>query len=100
MDPYSHPVVSHSVSTEKEATYSPLLGLSTFDGASLNGEPDDVFDTTLEWVQRSASAGHKWIVSSDEQSPPSQGVAPDSMDPLHDSIRQNVLWGNIMAGGA
>jgi hypothetical protein len=92
--------VSHSVSTLKEGTYGPLLGRQSFDGASLNGEPSDVFDVTLEWVQRSASAGHKWIVSSDEQSPPSQGVAPDIIDPLQDSIRQNVLWGNIMAGGA
>jgi len=99
VDPYKHPVVSHSISTEKESTYAPMLGHSTFDGASLNGEPVDVFEVTIEWIQRSSNAGHKWIVTSDEQSPPGVGVEPDSFDPQHDNIRKNVLWGNIMAGG-
>jgi len=61
--------VSHSVATLKEETYGPLLGYPTFDGVSLNGEPADVFDSTLEWVQRSNTIGHPWVVSSDEVVP-------------------------------
>ena len=100
VDPYNHPIVSHSISTEKEETYAPLLGRPTFDGASLNAEQQDVFAHTLEWVQRSAASDHKWIVTSDEQGSKTVGVVPDSLDPLHNNIRMNVLWGNIMAGGA
>ena len=100
VDPYKHPVVSHSVSTQKQATFGPLLGYPSFDGVSLNSEPEDIFAVTLEWIQRSAAAGRKWIVCSDEQSPPSVGVKPDSIDPQHDVIRKYALWGNIMSGGA
>jgi hypothetical protein len=32
--------------------------------------------------------------------PASTGVKPDSSDPQHHEIRQNVLWANIMAGGS
>jgi hypothetical protein len=54
----------------------------------------------LKWVQQSAIAGHKWVVSFDEQGPADVGVAPDSVDPSHDSIRKSVLWANLLAGGA
>jgi len=102
LDPYDHPVVSHSlvVSADQESTYAPLLGHPSFDGVSLNLEPINVFDDTLKWVERSAAAGRKWIVCNDEQSHPSIGVKPDIDDPTHDSIRKNSLWGNLMAGGA
>lgn len=100
LDSYDHPIVSHSVSTEQESTYASLLGHETFDGVSLNIEPENVFDDTLEWVQRSAVAGHKWIVCNDEQNHPSIGAAPDESDPTHDMIRKFVLWSNFMAGGA
>jgi len=100
LDPYNHPIVasSHAGKDKWERVYAPLLGYPTFDGASLNAEPRVIFDTVLEWVQRSAAAGKKWIVSSDAQSA-SVGVAPDSEDPLHDSIRKDTLWATIMAGG-
>jgi hypothetical protein len=51
-------------------------------------------------VKKSKAAGRTWIVSSDEQAPASVGVVADSVDPNHDTIRKNALWGNIMAGGA
>jgi len=101
LDPYNHPIVSHSASTgeQREEIYGPLLGQSNFDGASLNLKPEEVHDTSLEWLKRSAIAGHRWIVSNDEQQPSSLGVVPDSEDPSHDLIRKFVLWGNLMAGG-
>jgi Putative collagen-binding domain of a collagenase len=85
----------------KDIDYGPLLGLDTFDGASLQSDNSSlVFNETLEWVQRSANSGRKWVVASDEIGHWKIGVKPDNIDPTHDEIRKDVLWGNIMAGGA
>jgi len=62
-DPYKHPIVSHHVTTLQQETFAPLLGYASFDGPSLNLEPEDVFESTLEWVQRSSEMGHPWVVS-------------------------------------
>jgi hypothetical protein len=51
---------------------------------------------TLSRVTASANAGHPWVVSNDEQGNAETGVLPDSVDPQHDEIRRDVLWGNIM----
>ena len=73
LDPYDHPIVSHTLVTEKEAVFGPLLGYDAFDGAAVHAEPENIFDDVLEWVQRSAAAGKKWIVANDEQSPSAVG---------------------------
>jgi hypothetical protein len=84
-----------------DEVYAPLLGYSTFDGASLQiSNKLDVFSQTLKWVQASSAAGRKWVVANDEQGSYQTGVVPDTDDPTHDVVRKNVLWGNIMAGGA
>lgn len=90
----------HNNFKDHQAIYSPLLGYPTYDGVSLQSDPSTIFDDTLEWRTRSANAGHKWVVANDEQSPAKVGVMPDTDDPDHDQIRQDVLWANIMAGGA
>lgn len=51
-------------------------------------------------MQQSAALRRKWVVSNDEQNPANDVVLPDRVDPNHDIIRINSLWGNIMAGGA
>ena len=100
IDPYHHPVVIHTFPLQHELVYRTLLGHGTFDGVSLQAHPNTIHKDTLKWVKESAAAGRKWVVANDEQNPPRKGVLPDANDPLHDSIRQKVLWGNIMAGGA
>jgi Putative collagen-binding domain of a collagenase len=100
VDPYDNPIVMHTFPGRLESDYTPLLGYPTFDGISIQTGPDTGFSTTLEWVQKSAAAGRKWIVAYDEQGNADSGVLPDSVDPQHDEIRTKVLWGNIMAGGA
>ncbi len=40
------------------------------------------------------------MVCVDEIGHYSIGAAPDNVDPGHDHIRKNVLWANLMAGGA
>jgi hypothetical protein len=94
IDPYKHIVVTHTPSNSQ--LYSQLTGYSTFDGPSLQTNPTNVFKNTLQWVTASAAAGHKWIVTNDEQNSASDGVLPDLVDPNHNTIRQQVLWGNIM----
>jgi len=100
LDPYDHPIVVHTFPGQKETVYGPLVGFSNLDGASLQSSPSNVFSDTLEWRDRSAVGGHSWVVACDEQGNAQTGVVPDSVDPNHDVIRENVLWGNIMAGGA
>jgi Domain of unknown function (DUF5060) len=104
-DPYQHPVVVHSVPDGKNEVYGPLLQedrtTGYYAGASLQiDNPTSVFDETLFWIKQSEANSQKWIVSNDEQGPWKDGVLPDEDDPDHDDIRKNVLWGNIMAGGA
>jgi hypothetical protein len=100
IDSYQHHVVIHNNFKAHQATYAPLLGYPTYDGVSLQSSPSTIFNDTLEWRTRSADAGHKWVVANDEQNPAKDGVKPDANDPAHDVIRQDVLWANIMAGGA
>jgi hypothetical protein len=96
VDPYNHIVVFHT--RPNSDLYSDFLGFPSIDGASLQNNPDSVFEATLNWVSQSASTGKKWVVANDEQNPALDGVLPDSEDPEHNDIRINVLWGNIMVG--
>ena len=99
IDPYGHPVVVHTFPGAKNSVYTPLLGYPTFDGASLQSGKSSVFRDTKEWVQRSATSGRKWVVANDEQGNAQEGILPDANNPTHDDEREEVLWGNIMAGG-
>jgi hypothetical protein len=91
--------VIHTLPNAKTSVFDPLFGLDTWDGVSLQIREGDVFDETLKWVEKSASSGRKWVVANDEQGPWQVGILPDDLDPTHDDVRKDVLWGNIMAGG-
>jgi hypothetical protein len=94
VDPYKHSVVFHTASNSD--LYTDFLGFPSLDGTSLQNKPSLVFSATLRWVTQSAAAGKKWVVANDEQNSAFNGVVPDSVDPDHDSIREDALWGNIM----
>lgn len=101
VDPYSHPVVVHTFPGQYSQVYTPLLGFKDFDGPSLQmGDMTKTHSETKTWIDSSAQAGHKWFVSLDEIGPASTGVATDTNDYWHDSVRHHALWGNLMAGGA
>ena len=114
LDPYDHAIVVHTDPQRDgyEPIYGPLLGFPLFDGASLQVfEPNKggelnvvnwlgVHRITLEWRNRSAAAGHKWIVSGDEMGGWANGLRPDAVDPTRDWPRKYGLWGNLTAGGA
>jgi hypothetical protein len=99
-DPYNHPVVIHTFPSQGDAVYGGLVGNNGYDGASVQTSKNSVFSKTLQWRDQSAAAGRKWVVANDEQGSAQEGVVPDANDPSHDIVRSNVLWGNIMAGGA
>jgi Putative collagen-binding domain of a collagenase len=99
IDPYQNTILIYSAQNDQEIIFNQLLGLASIDGVSLQSEASRTFDSTMEWVQKSAAAGYPWIVSCDEQDSV-VGVLPDGKGNNNDSIRANVLWGNIFAGGA
>ena len=99
-DPYKHVIVVHTYTNQKSKVYPDLLGYPAYGGVSVQSNAGKVFSDTLDWREKSAAAGHKWVVANDEQGPYTAGVVPDADDASHDLIRKQVLWGNIMAGGA
>ncbi len=106
-DPYGHLIVVHSLFNDFEDVYGPMLGnQSALTGMSLQANWKLVHQLTLEWSERSAEAGKPWVIGSDEQNPSSNGVPPDDNylqgsipNISKDDIRQQVLWGNLLAGG-
>ncbi|MFP4096306.1 MAG: DUF5060 domain-containing protein [Cyclobacteriaceae bacterium] len=101
-DPYQNLVVLHTHANPKfrYQVLEPLLGNEYLDGPSLQiGNTSDVHSETLHWLKASADAGKQWVVNLDEIGPHYFGALPDDIDPAHDTIRNEVLWGNLMAGG-
>lgn len=100
LDPYDHPVVMHNPVGAQENVFGPLVGHPTFEGTSLQmSDKSSSHAETIKWIGRSAASGRKWLVSVDEIGGAGDGVVPDSVDPAHNAVRKQVLWGNLMAGG-
>ena len=103
VDPYNNFVVLHTHSDDvaRDSILTPLLGHPTLDGPSLQiGSVYDVHRVTKDWIEQSDKSAKKWVVNLDEIGQYWKGVLPDSYDPDHDTVRQEALWGNLMAGGA
>lgn len=103
INPYDQLIVVHTHSNESDRHnyISQLLGHESINGPSIQvGNPMNSFEQSLKWVNLSEESSHKWVVSIDEIGQSWKGALPDSYDPQHDTIRQHVLWANLMAGGA
>lgn len=108
IDPYDHHIVVHAVPKDNDLIYTPLLGeQSELTGMSLQSPYKSVHELTRTWLARSEAAGKIWVVANDEQGPSNIGVPVDSdypgssnTEPSTRDIREQVLWGNLMAGGA
>lgn len=96
IDPYNNPILVQA--TEPAGMLSSLLGVETVEGVSLHSSNEDIQSETLKWLQRSAAKGRKWVVSADQQADVNEGVKPDSNSNF-DVIREQALYGNLMAGG-
>lgn len=94
-DPYSSPI---TVRTNSATVIPELLAIATVDGVSLHTEDmSKINANTISWL---AAGTGGLVVSSDEQGIATTGVVPDVDDPEHNTVRQDVLWCNLMAGGS
>ncbi|MEM6768480.1 MAG: DUF5060 domain-containing protein, partial [Bacteroidota bacterium] len=100
-DPYHHPIVLHTHSTikEKDEILEPLLGVEFLDGLSFQvNKRENVHAEAIKWRKLSEEAGHPWTIGMDEIGFWYKGVMPDAVNPDHDTIRAEVLWGGLLAG--
>lgn len=103
MDPYDHPVLihTHAWKGQKDELLPALLGHKPLDGLSFQVDhKEQVHDELLNWSQLAKNADHPWLITMDEIGMWHTGVMPDSVNPNHDTIRHQVLWGSLMAGAA
>jgi len=102
-DPYKNIVLlhTHAHSDAQDLYLEPLLGYEYLDGPSMQTHhPHNVHDRVLKFIDASKKTEKRWIVCQDEIGPADTGAKPDVDDPEHNEIRAQVLWGNLMAGGA
>lgn len=115
-DVYEHPIISQANGTlsAHDRYYTPLLGFTNFDGASMQvgltdldsdetpSAPGKIHNAVLKWVQASNNSGYPWVVMLDEIGHWSDGIVPDgdARDPTNRRARREGFWGTIMAGGA
>jgi hypothetical protein len=101
VNPYN-PIIflhTHSNDQSQDEMLNPLLGFENLDGASMQiAKPHKVNERIIKWVYESTKKGKRWLVNMDEIGPHWKGVMPDSFDESHDTIRNNVLWGSLLAG--
>ena len=103
LNPYPSNVVLHTHSNDqKQDEYlMPMLGFNFLDGPSMQiGIPVRVHQRIKKWVDESKKVGNRWLVNLDEIGPAWKGVMPDSFDANHDTVRNECLWGTLLAGGA
>lgn len=102
-DPYRHHIVIHTYPGQHDEVYGQLTGnQSKYTGPSIQTGWSNVHKATKKWYDASAQAGKPWVVANDEQGNANTGVPHDAYtgSPSQDDIRNTVLWGNLLAGGA
>lgn len=115
LDPYSHPIVVHTYPNKQDDVYRPLLGDgSKLTGVSLqNSSLQTTHAQTIKWIDASQRSGKPWVVAFDESGSAAHGQCPDlgyrgfdgrdrtgKMIYTEHEVRQQTLWGVLMAGGA
>ncbi|MEL6805480.1 MAG: DUF5060 domain-containing protein, partial [Bacteroidota bacterium] len=103
-DPYQNLVVIHSHADKKlrYEMFDRLLDDPYLDGISIQvANRRNSHQDTKDWLAKSSEMGRPWLVSIDEIGHYSRGVDHDERpNNNQDSVRAEVLWGNLMAGGA
>ncbi|KAA1245648.1 DUF5060 domain-containing protein [Aquimarina sp. RZ0] len=96
IDPYDHNIVIHTFPGKQNEGYNPLIGnKSVLTGASVQTAKSNVHRDVKRWVEKSRNEGKKWVVANDEQGNAGEGVRVSDKQ-----VREEVLWGTLMAGGA
>ncbi len=102
VDPYQHPVVVHTHSwiTARDSIVDSLYQIKSIDGLSLQiDKRKEIHTQTIKYIDKSTAAGKTWYSPMDEIGFYWMGAMPDKDDPDHDTLRHEVLWGHLMAGG-
>ncbi len=103
INPYPGIVVlhTHANNSKQDEILGSLLGFTYLDGVSMQiGNPNMVHSRIEKWAIESERANKRWLVNLDEIGPHWKGVLPDSYDEGHDTVRNQCLWGTLLAGGA
>jgi len=103
IDPYNNFIAlhTHAYHKKRREDLRQYLGYENLKGPSIQaGNINNVHADTKLWLNLSRDSLHPWVVCTDEIGPASKGALPDKHSPMHDTIRREVLWGNLMAGGA
>ena len=115
LDAYDHHRVVHTYPHQQQKVYGPLLGdQSKLTGPSLqNDSIKTTHEQTVEWIEKSESTGKPWVCAFDESGSAQHAQAPDlgyrgfdghdkagKIAHTQHEVRQQTLWGNLMAGGA
>ncbi len=102
VDGYDHLVVIHSFPGQISEVYDPLLDDEPFDGTSFQTSAQNIRNEVIEYRDKSAAAGDKWVLAWDEDSGSNGIVDPYSNNP--DSTNEKNLregfWGMLTAGGS
>ncbi|MDA9773486.1 DUF5060 domain-containing protein [Saprospiraceae bacterium] len=101
IDPYQNLRVIHSHADKKtrHEMYNEMLHHPTMNGMSMQIHPrTESHKETKHWLTKS---NNSWSISVDEIGHYTRGADPDDRPTNNqDSIRKEVLWGNLMAGGS
>jgi len=100
IDPYDHPIQYVQWKAElidDMKTYGQLLGFENFDSLAMQHDPERTRSETIKWLDKSAAAGHPWLVNLIEMN---SRVPVDEEDYWHDVQRKFGIWGNYMSGGS
>ena len=103
-DPYNSVCLIHSHLTEEYMikVFDEMLGYPNLDGISMqSGFPELTGKLIQDWRAKSIVAGRPWMITVDEIGHASRGVDQDDRIPNNqDTLRAEVLWKNLMSGGA
>ncbi len=102
-DPYKHPILLHTHSHDplRSKILDSILGYKYLDGLSLQQEERKLVGSVIDtWKSTSKEKNHNWLITMDEIGKWHTGALPDAEDPNHDTLRQYVLWGTLLSGGA
>lgn len=97
LDPYDHPVTTHTKFGRLEEFYAPLLGNPDFAMTAIQDGLTRIEDNVVEWRQRSAAAGVPWVISFDEPHPIEND--PHDEERGYPSGRRNFMWPTYLSGG-
>lgn len=99
VDPYDHPVTTHTHNGSDDEFYDPLLGNGDFDLTAFQGSwsGDALADVVEKWRTQSADAGVPWVVSVDELQTVQND--PDDQNGGYPHGRREKMWPVYMSGG-